>query len=99
MTDERVSWLLIEDGWEVVDAAGRLAGEVHEVVGDRDADIFDGLRVMTPGGIPSYVAADRVGDIRDGRVAVRIDAGALPDEDAAPPGGAEVSRDRSGGRV
>ena len=92
---DRVSWFLIEEGWEVVDTSGRLAGEVHEVVGDRDADIFDGLRVMTPGGIESYVPAERVGRIEDGRVAVRIDAGALPDEQAAPPRGREVRRDRS----
>ncbi|MEX2195047.1 MAG: PRC-barrel domain-containing protein [Thermoleophilaceae bacterium] len=92
-----VSWLMIEEGWEVVDTSGRVAGEVHELVGDRDADIFDGLRVMTPGGIESYVPAARVGDIQDGRVAVSIDAGALPDEDAEPPGGREVRRDRSQG--
>lgn len=92
-----LSWLLIEESWEVVDTSGRVAGEVHEVVGDRDADIFDGLRVMTPGGIDSYVPAERVGEIQEGRVTVRVDAGALPDEDTAPPGGREVRRDRSQG--
>lgn len=90
-----VSWYLIEEGWEVVDTAGRLAGEVHGVVGDLDADIFDGLVVMTPGGIESYVPADRVGSIQDGRVSVRIDAGALPDEGRGPPRGGELRRDRS----
>lgn len=93
----RVSWYLIEEGWEVVDTTGRVAGEVHQVVGDRDADIFDGLRVMTPGGIESFVPADRVGDIEDGRVSVRVDAGALPDEPASPPEGGEVRRDRPRG--
>lgn len=92
-----ISWFLVEEGWEVVDTAGRIAGEVHEVVGDRDKDIFDGLRVMTPGGIETYVPAEHVGAIEDGRVAVNIDAGALPDEEAAPPGGVEVRRDRSEG--
>jgi hypothetical protein len=90
-----VSWYMIEEGWEVVDTAGRLAGEVHGVVGDQDADIFDGLMVMTPGGIQSYVPAERVGSIEDGRISVRIDAGALPDEDESPPGGRELRRDRS----
>jgi hypothetical protein len=90
-----VSWLLVEDGWEVVDASGRVAGEVSEVVGDPDADIFDGLKVLTPAGIETYVPADRVGEIEDGRFAVRIDAGALADEGAEPPGGAELRRDRS----
>lgn len=92
-----VSWLLVEDGWEVVDASGRVAGEVSEVVGDPDADIFDGLKVMTPAGIETYVPADRIGVIEEGRVAVRIDAGALPSEAVEPPGGIELRRDRSAG--
>lgn len=92
---DEVSWYLIEGGWEVVDTAGRLAGEVQGVVGDLDADIFDGLVVMTPGGIESYVPADRVGSIQEGRVSVRIDAGALPDEDERPPAGREFRRDRT----
>ena len=92
-----LSWYLIEEGWEVVDPSGRLAGEVHEVVGDEDADIFDGLRVMTPAGVAAFVAADRVGEIEEGRVSVGIDAGALLDEDADPPAGSEVRRDRSEG--
>lgn len=92
-----LSWYLIEEGWEVVDTSGRLAGEVHAVIGDEDADIFDGLRVMTPAGIASYVQADRVGAIEDGRVTVAIDAGALLDEEADPPAGYEARRDRSTG--
>lgn len=72
-----LSWLAIEDGWEVIDRSGRLVGEVHEVVGDADHDIFRGLRVMTPAGIESYVPAADVGEIADGRVAVTVDAGAM----------------------
>ena len=92
-----LSWYVIEVGWEVVDPSGRLAGEVHEVVGDEDADIFDGLRVMTPAGVSAYVPADRVGEIEEERVSIGIDAGALLEEGADPPAGREVRRDRSEG--
>jgi hypothetical protein len=92
-----LSWYVIEEGWEVVDPSGRLAGEVHAVIGDEDADIFDGLRVMTPAGVAAYVPASRVGEIEEGRVSIGIDAGALLEEEAEPPTGAELRRDRSEG--
>lgn len=64
-----VSWLLIEPGWEVVGRDGESLGKVHEVVGDPDRDIFDGLRV-TAGllGESRYVPAEEVGPITVGRV-------------------------------
>jgi hypothetical protein len=58
-----VSWLLIERGWEVVDAQGEHVGRVDEVLGDQNADIFDGLRVDG-----EYVPSERVGSIVDGRI-------------------------------
>ena len=58
-----VSWLLIEPGWEVVDANGEQIGKVDEVLGERDADIWDGLTVDG-----EYVAAERVGPIVEGRI-------------------------------
>jgi hypothetical protein len=58
-----VSWLLIERGWEVVDASGEPVGRVDEVRGDEGADIFDGLVVTG-----TYVPAEQVGTIVDGRV-------------------------------
>jgi hypothetical protein len=58
-----VSWLMIERGWKVVDADGERVGRVDEVLGDRDADIWDGLRVDG-----EYVPAERVGSIVDGCV-------------------------------
>ena len=68
MTDP-VSWLLIEPGWEVVDAQGESVGKVDEVVGDPERDIFDGLNVSTGLlGEPRYVAAEDVGEITEGRV-------------------------------
>ena len=68
MTDP-VSWLLIEPGWEVVGADGESAGKVHEVVGDPDRDIFDGLQVASGLlGESRYVPAEEVGEITEGRV-------------------------------
>ena len=64
-----VSWLLIEPGWKVAAADGDELGTVAEVVGDRAADIFDGLAVRV--GVLSrarYVPAEKVGDIETGRV-------------------------------
>ena len=64
-----VSWFLIEPGWEVVGADGESVGKVHEVVGDQERDIFDGLQV-TAGlvGGPRYVPSEEVGEITVGRV-------------------------------
>ena len=64
-----VSWLLIERGWEVVGADGESVGKVHEVVGDPQRDIFDGLQV-TAGllGEARYVPAEEVGRITVGRI-------------------------------
>ena len=68
MTDP-VSWLLIEPGWEVVDAQGESVGKVDEVVGDPERDIFDGLQVVSGLlGESRYVPAEEVGEITEGRV-------------------------------
>jgi sporulation protein YlmC with PRC-barrel domain len=72
-----VSWLLIEKGWQVVDRDGRELGTVHEVVGDTDEDIFNGLAV-SPGFLhflrsPHYVPAERVAGITEGAVALDLD--------------------------
>jgi hypothetical protein len=64
-----VSWLLVEPGWEVVDADGASVGKVHEVLGDEQRDIFDGLQVSTGALSESrYVPAEEVGTIVEGRV-------------------------------
>lgn len=69
-----VSWLLIEPGWEVVDANGDDVGKVEEVVGDREDDIFSGLNVATSLlGKPEFVPAERVGEITEGRVQLSPD--------------------------
>jgi hypothetical protein len=69
-----VSWFVIEKGWRVVGRDGRELGTVHEVVGDTDKDIFNGLAV-SPGFLrsPHYVPAERVAAITDGYVALDLD--------------------------
>jgi hypothetical protein len=50
---------------------------VDEVLGDKNRDIFDGLAISTGlVGKPKYVAAERVGEIREGRVELQLS----PDE-------------------
>lgn len=58
-----VSWLLIEPGWEVVDATGRRVGKVDEVLGEDEADIWDGLTVDG-----KYVPAEQVASIVEGLI-------------------------------
>jgi hypothetical protein len=74
VTEDPVSWLLIERGWKVVAADGRDIGTVDEVVGDTGKDIFDGLTISTGVlGKPRYVAAERVRSIVEGRVELDLD--------------------------
>ena len=58
-----VSWLLIEPGWEVVGANGERIGKVDEVLGDPEADIWDGLTVDG-----KYVPAEQVASIVEGLI-------------------------------
>ena len=58
-----VSWLLIEPGWEVVGANGERIGKVDEVLGDPEADIWDGLTVDG-----KYVPAEQVTSIVEGLI-------------------------------
>jgi hypothetical protein len=71
------SWLVVERGWEVVDRDGERVGQVEEVLGDENADIFDGLAVATTLlGRPRYVPAEQVAEIREGQVRLALDAAA-----------------------
>lgn len=65
MTDP-VSWLMIERGWEVVDARGTRIGKVDEVLGDKGTDIWDGLTVSG-----DYVPAENVASIVDGHITLK----------------------------
>jgi uncharacterized protein YrrD len=68
-----VSWFMIEPGWKVVDAEGDEVGRVEEVIGDSNADIFNGLSV-TAGLLAGarYVPAERVGVITEGRIHLEL---------------------------
>jgi uncharacterized protein YrrD len=91
VTRDPASWLVVEPGWEVVLASnGDLVGLVKEVLGDKNADIFDGLSVDA--GLiskPTYVPAERVQMIVEGRVVLEMskeEFDSLPDSDDAAPG-------------
>lgn len=78
-----VSWMMIEQGWEVVDSAGDAAGRVDEVLGDEGADIFNGLHVLTGVlGKRAYVPAERVGEIVEGTVHLLLTKDELDSENA-----------------
>jgi hypothetical protein len=68
-----VSWLLIEAGWKVCAADGSEVGQVDEVVGDTNVDIFDGLAIATTRfGKPLYVPAEQVAEIVEGTVRLAL---------------------------
>lgn len=72
-----VSWFMIEPGWRVEDSDGNEIGRVLEVVGDSNADIFDGLAIASSALATSrYVPAEQVGEIVEGRVQLKLDAAA-----------------------
>ena len=70
---DQVSWLLIEAGWTALAADGSEVGKVHEVIGDDNADIFDGLAVSTrASGKPRYVPSEQVAEIVEGAVRLKL---------------------------
>jgi len=64
-----VAWPMIEPGWKAVEHTGEEVGRVSEVLGDPEADIFDGLHV-TKGLLSStdYVPSERVASIVEGTI-------------------------------
>jgi hypothetical protein len=86
-----VSWKVVERGWSVVSSDGEDVGKVDQVIGDPDADIFDGLAVGagTVLGKPLYVPSEQVGPIEEGTVHLTIDAEAYGRSDPyeEPPSG------------
>ena len=84
-----VSWLQIEQGWNVVTSDGVVVGTVEQVEGDKESDNFDGLAVSS--GQPAemrYVLGEQVGAIYPGEVTLKIasaDAGTLEPFVAPPP--------------
>ena len=81
-----VSWMVIEQGWTVVDAEGESVGRVDEVVGDERVDIFNGLNVLTGVvGTPKYVPSEQVGRIVEGKVELLLSKDEVDGLDEASP--------------
>jgi len=73
-----VAWIMIERGWVIRDADGDEIGQVHEVTGDENADIFDGLTIKH--GVLSkdkYVPSEHVAEIREGEVVLDLSRDAV----------------------
>jgi hypothetical protein len=66
--------MVVEEGWKVVGRGGEPLGKVKEMLGDENADIFDGL-VLSPGLLRKdrYVPSERVTGIYEGRVEMDLD--------------------------
>jgi len=60
-----VAWTFVERGWAVVASDGSEIGKVDQVLGDPEADIFDGLAVGvgTVLNRPLYVPSENVGEL------------------------------------
>lgn len=78
-----VAWINIEPGWTVVGGDGEEVGRVHELAGDENADIFDGIVIgHERWSRHKYVPAEQVGQIVPGEVHItltRAQVDALPD--------------------
>ena len=73
-----VAWKVVEPGWSVIASDGNEVGNVVQVLGDPEADIFDGLAVGVGTVLtrPVYVPSEQVGAIEEGTVHLTIDADA-----------------------
>ena len=71
-----VSWKVAEKGWAVVANDGNKVGTLDAVLGDPEADIFDGLSVGAGTVLdrPLYVPSENVGEIEEGTVHLTIGA-------------------------
>jgi hypothetical protein len=71
-----VSWKIAERGWSVVANDGKEVGKLDQVLGDTEADIFDGLAVSAGTVLdrPLYVPSEKVGAIEEGTVHLGIDS-------------------------
>jgi len=98
--DDPVSWLLIRPGWKVVSSDGVEVGEVDEVAGDDEDDVFDGLALATSSfGKPRYVLAEQVGEITEGVVRLKLTRAQVEQlgEYLEPATSAEIEPDDRGG--
>lgn len=85
-----VAWKVAERGWSVVASDGNEVGKLDQVLGDTEADIFDGLAVGAGTVLdrPLYVPSEKVGEIEEGTIHLTIDAddyGRLEPYESPPP--------------
>jgi hypothetical protein len=83
---ERSSWEALEPGTPCLSSDREQIGTVKEVLAAAEQDIFEGLIVETASG-DCYVDEERIGDIYDHEVVLKIDAAAakqLPPPTPAP---------------
>ena len=68
-----VAWNMIEPGWAIHTADGEEVGHVHEITGDPNADIFDGL-VVGHGLLHTdkYIPSEHVKEIVEGAVTLSL---------------------------
>jgi hypothetical protein len=84
-----VSWLMVERGWSVLDAAGDEVGKVEETVGDTNRDIFSGITFSS--GLFArgrFVPAEQVDEITEGCVKLGLgkdEVERLPEYHEPPP--------------
>ena len=99
MSDDPVSWFMIEPGWTVIDSDGHEVGSVDEIAGDSSDDIFNGLSISTSLlGKPRYVPSEQVATITEGRVRLKLskDEVARLGEFEEPPTTAEILPEEAG---
>jgi Uncharacterized protein conserved in bacteria (DUF2171) len=78
MSPDQVAWKVIEKGWPVYDRDGVEVGKVHEIAGDTEADIFDGIGMRTHRlGDVKYVPAEIVQSIAVGEIRLSIPGSAV----------------------
>ena len=62
-----ISYLVLEQGTDVISADGERVGTVEHVLGDAETDIFDGLVIDTrlgPGGL-RFVDTPQIAELRE----------------------------------
>ena len=99
MSDDPVSWFMIEPGWTVVASNGEEVGSVDEVAGDSSDDIFNGLSISTSLlGKPRYVPSEQVAAITEGRVRLLLSKDEITrlGEFEEPPTTAEILPEQAG---
>ena len=84
-----ISWFLLEPGHALVTSDGKELGKVEQVLGDKTADIFDGITVATGVvGKATYVPAELIASIDTEAVHLSVPAERTDELDEYTPPGA-----------